>query len=200
MAKATKSQSVAKAPASTKPATKAKPAPKNPDAITQTAPVTSGGNKTAAVAAGGQKVYIDNARIDAQLTKLLTIGGSFKTVQDYLVKHGKPAPALARGVESRTNPHSSKAVQDQRVSAKPAKAESAPRTKAPVAVAKDMDGKAAIKLTAKGKAKLDAGGNAGSIANLTTLSKSATVAAAVANGLKKTDITYAVKTGTITVG
>lgn len=200
----TVSKSAKTKPATAKPAPKAapkaKPAKVDPDLITSAKGTTSGPSKLVVVAGAGT-VAIDDNKLTKQLTALCKVGGSLAAVQAYLAQHGKAQPALARGVEARINPHSSKAVQDSRATAQPAKTDpKASKEKLPAKVAKDLDPKAAIKLTAKGAEKLKAGGSAGSILNLSLLSKSADVAKAVALGLKKADITYAVKTGTITLG
>lgn len=189
-----------------KAATNAKPAkaaPKNPDTITtyKKANPRPADRTMMIVSAGGQQVLFDESRITDSLHKLLGVGKSFAAVQDYLAKHNKPAPSMARGLASREAPHSAKAVADQRGSG------SATRAAKPAASAassakrsSQLDSALAIKLTPKGADKLKVGGSAGSIHNLTLLSKSATVGKAFANGLKTADINYAVKTGTITLG
>lgn len=151
-------------------------------------------------AADGRVATFDEGRLTKQLQGLVKVGASFAAVADYLAKHGKAAPALAKGVESRQNPHSSKAVADQRAASKPAAKSKAAPASAKLPPKSQLDGALVIKLTDKGAAKLKAGGNTGSIANLTLLSKSPTVAKALSNGLKGADISYAVKTGTITLG
>jgi hypothetical protein len=154
-------------------------------------------------AADGRVVTFDEQRMTRQLTALAKVGASFAAVADYVAKHGKQAPVLARGVASNAAPHSAKSVADARGSAKAAqtaKPASAKPAKTASVAKSALDGALAIKLTAKGIDKLKVGGSTGSIKNLTLLSKSATVAKALANGLKGADITYAAKTGTITLG
>lgn len=129
---AAKKTAVAKAAPAAKPA-KAAPAkktPTDPDAIKACKESKLPETTLTVVSAGGEQVVIDQDKITSSFQKLLTVGGSFKAVAAYLAKHGKAAPALARGVESRQNPHSSKAVADQRAAAKPAKAERATTAKA----------------------------------------------------------------------
>lgn len=148
-------------------------------------------------AADGRVATFDSDRLTKQLQNLAKVGASFAAVADYLKTHGKAAPALAKGVESRANPHSAKAVQDQRAGSKPS-APAKASAKAKGGTAKStLDGTMAIKLTEKGAAKLKANPTD---KNLSIFAKCDTVAKALASGLKGGDVNYAVKTGVIALG
>ena len=112
------------APAKKAPAKAAKPEV-NPDEITYSGPDKTMKNAgKLVVKAGTETIMIDGERLTKQLSQLCGIGKSFAAVKDYMEKHGKSAPALAKGVESRQNPHSAKALADSRkgatAAAKPA--------------------------------------------------------------------------------
>lgn len=201
----TKTVSAAKAVAAKKTAAKAAPAAKpakaapaktqtDPDAIKSCKESKLPETTLTVISAGGEKVVIDQDKVTAALQKLLTVGGSFKAVAAYLAKHGKAAPALARGVESRTNPHSSKAVADQRAASKPAKAE---RT----TTAKSTD-KLPVKRGADYGYEVvnrDHGARPGSkrAIQLEIVFKHKTAAAAKAAGAEAVDISFAIAKGFI---
>lgn len=63
-----------------------------------------------------------------------------------------------------------------------------------------FDDKAKITLTEKGEAKLKKGAETGATENLRIMKKAKTVGKALAEGLKGGDISYAAKSGTVTVG
>lgn len=173
---------------------KAAPAktPTDPDAIKSCKESKLPETTLTVISAGGEKVVIDQDKVTAALQKLLVVGGSFKAVAAYLAKHGKAAPALARGVESRLNPHSSKAVADKRAASKPAKAATA--------------AKAADKLPVKRGADYgyevvnrDHGARPGSkrAIQLEIVFKHKTAAAAKAAGAEAVDLSFAIAQGFI---
>lgn len=141
--RASAAKAVAAKPAKAAKAKPAKLTDEQADVITQSKAVASGRSGIVVDAAGGQSIVIDKDRLTKQLNQLAVVGGSFKAVQAYITAHSsKIAPALAKGIESRANPHSSKAVADDRARNKPA-----PATKAPVATGSKAPAKA--KLPAK---------------------------------------------------
>lgn len=160
--------------------------------------VNKAADKTIVVSFDGRNVQVAKDKLTADLRKLLKVGGSFAAVANALgVKAVKPA--LADGLTARTAPHSSKAIADDRASAKPASSAAKPASAKGKLPVKGADDNAAIKLTDKGEKRLK-DGEKGSNANLSIMAKAGTVGKAIAVGLKRGDVNYAAKTGLITIG
>lgn len=191
-AKKTTAKPAAKAAPAAKPA-KAAPAktPTDPDAIKSCKESKLPETTLTVISAGGEKVVIDQDKVTAALQKLLTVGGSFKAVAAYLAKHGKAAPALARGVESRANPHSARAVQQDRAAkAAPAKAAAKADDKLPVKRGADYGYEVVNR---------DHGARPGSkrAIQLEIVFKHKTAAAAKAAGAEAVDLSFAIAQGFI---
>lgn len=172
----------------------------DPDAITY-----SGADKTMkhagklVVKAGKETVMIDGDKLTRQLSRLCEVGKSFAAVKDYLESHGKQAPALAKGVESRQNPHSAKAVSDSRAKASGGAAKVKTGEKAPSAAKlppKDVDPSAKITATDKGAAKV---AKVGPNDRLAQMVKAGNVGDALKH-MSMADIRYAARVGLITLG
>lgn len=156
---------------------------------------------TYVLANDGRSVALDKAKLTAEVTKLLKVGASFSAVCGAagLVTKGKAAE-LARGITGRQAPQSAAALQAARGAVKAAEGKSkAASAKGKLPPKTSLDPNAAIKLTDKGAARLR-DGEKGKTGNLAIMSKAGTVGKALAGGLKGADITYAAKTGLITIG
>lgn len=164
---------------------------------------TSGGAKHYVRADDGRSTMIPTAQWRGEVRDAAAVGQNYD--EFCKVWSRVSAAKLARGVDSRANPHSAKAVQDAKPAApakvaKPAKGTAATRRKAAKAAADATLLAAKIVLTPKGKAQLEANKDNGATRNVARLSKAGTVAKALEIGLKWGDINYAKKVGTITVG
>lgn len=180
----------------------AKLTPQQADRIKSSRAMANDTSKHVVIASDGRQLTFPTARWAGELRDMSGVGKSFAALEKRWAELS--AAKLARGVESRSAPHSAKAIADNKAtkakSAKPAKTSTAKARKATAkAKADESFSKAIITVTEKGQAQLEAGKDNGSTRNLAKLAKAGNVAKAMELGLKTADINYAKKVGTITV-